>query len=88
MEKALLLSVVITILFGVLKFLEMKYLDKKLKPLRDVVRDIVMVFSASFASSMALLHFQDKIDDFLSVITNTNVMKAEHTQVFTGVPDF
>ena len=88
MEKALFLSVVVVVIFGVLKFLEMKYLDKHLKPLRDVVRDLVMVFLSAFLCSMGLLQYQDKVDDFLSVITNTNTMKAEHTQVFTGIPDF
>jgi hypothetical protein len=88
MEKALFLSVVVVVIFGVLKFLEMKYLDKHLKPLRDVVRDLVMVFVSTFVSALAYIQYQNKFDDFLSVITNTNVMKPEQTQVFTGLPDF
>lgn len=88
MEKALFLSVVVVVIFGVLKFLEMKYLDKQLKPLRDVVRDLVMVFVSTFVSALAYIQYQNKFDDFLSVITNTNVMKPEQTQVFTGLPDF
>lgn len=48
MEKALFLAIGITIVFGIFKFLEMKYLDKHLKPLRDLVRDLVMVFLSSF----------------------------------------
>lgn len=88
MEKALFLSIAIVIAFGIFKFLEMKYLDKHLKPLRDVVRDLVMVFLSAFLCSLGLLQYQDKVDDFLSVITNTNTMKPEQTQVFTGIPDF
>lgn len=88
MEKALILAIVISVLFGLLKFVEMKYLDKKMKPLRDVVRDLVMVFGASFGASFVFLYYHDKIDDFLSVVTNTNHLKAETTQVFTGIPDF
>ena len=88
MEKALFLSVVVVVIFGVLKFLEMKYLDEQLKPLRDVVRDLVMVFVSTFVSALAYIQYQNKFDDFLSVITNTNVMKPEQTQVFTGLPDF
>lgn len=88
MEKALILSVAIVVIFGFLKFAEMKYLEQKLKPLRDVVRDLVMVFVSAFLCSLGVLQFQDKIDDFFSVITNNNILKAEHTQVFTGMPDF
>jgi hypothetical protein len=88
MEKALIMSIIICVLFGILKFLEMKYLDKHLKPLRDVIRDLAMVFCASFASAFVFLYYQNKIDDFLSILTNTNMLKAETTQVFTGMPDF
>ena len=88
MEKALFLAIGITIVFGILKFLEMKYLDKHLKPLRDVVRDLVMVFLSSFLCSFAVLHYQTKIDDFLSILTNTSSLKPDNTQVFVGTPDF
>ena len=88
MEKALFLSTVVVVIFGILKFLEMKYLDKHLKPVRDVVRDLVIVFVSTFVSTLAYIQYQNKFDDFLSVITNTHVMKPEQTQVFTGFPDF
>jgi predicted nuclease of restriction endonuclease-like RecB superfamily len=88
MEKALFLAIGITVIFGLLKFLEMKYLEKHLKPLRDVVRDLVMVFLSSFVCSFGVLNYQTKIDDFLSILTNTSVLKPDNTQVFVGMPDF
>jgi len=88
MEKALFLAIGITIVFGIFKFLEMKYLDKHLKPLRDLVRDLVMVFLSSFLCSFGVLHYQTKIDDFLSILTNTSSLKPDNTQVFVGTPDF
>ena len=88
MEKVLLLSIAITVLFGIMKFLEMKYLDNKLKPLRDMIRDLVMVFGASFVCAFGLINYQHKFDDFWSVITNQSVLPETTTQVFTGNPDF
>lgn len=88
MEKALFMAILICVLFGILKFLEMKYLDKHLKPLKDVIRDLVMVFLSAFGTSFLFIYHQHKIDDFLSVLTNTSSIKAETTQVFTGMPDF
>ena len=88
MEKALFMAIIICVLFGILKFLEMKYLDKHLKPLKDVIRDLVMVFLSAFGTSFLFIYHQHKIDDFLSVLTNTSSIKAETTQVFTGMPDF
>ena len=88
MEKALIMSLVICVIFGVLKCLEMKYLDKELKPLKHVIRDLVMVFASAFMTSFVFLYYQNKIDDFLSILTNTNLLKSETTQVFTGNPEF
>jgi hypothetical protein len=88
MEKVLLISIIITAIFGLLKFIEMKYIDRHLKPLKEIIRDIFMVFLASFGSLFVLLNYQHKLDDFLSVVTNTAMIKPDTTQVFTGIPDF
>lgn len=89
MEKVLLLAISTTILFGIMKFIEMKYLDRKLKPLKDIIRDLVMVFGASFVCSFGLVHYQQSFDDFLNIITNQSLSPIiSTTQVFTGNPDF
>jgi hypothetical protein len=88
MEKVLLMTIVICVLFGIIKFLEMKYIEKNLKPLKEILRDLVMVFASSFVSIFIFFHYQNSIDDFVSVLTNTSHLKSETTQVFTGVPDF
>ncbi len=88
MEKVLLLAIAITVLFGMMKFAEMKYLENKLKPLRDVIRDLVMVFGSSFVCAFGVINYQHKLDDFLSIITNQSIVPQTTTQVFTGNPDF
>lgn len=88
MEKVLLMTIVICVLFGIIKFLEMKYIEKNLKPLKEILRDLVMVFASSFVSIFIFFHYQNSIDDFVSVLTNTSHLKSDTTQVFTGVPDF
>jgi hypothetical protein len=88
MEKALFLAVAISVVYSIVKYLEMRYLEQKMKPLRENVRDIFMVFVSSFACSFIFLYYKNKIDDFVAVVTNTNVLKPENTQVFTGVPGF
>ena len=66
----------------------MKYIEKEIKPFKELLRDTVIVFISSLFPLAFVLHYQNRIDDFLSVITNTNTFKGETTQVFTGVPDF
>lgn len=88
MEKILFVTIVICVLFGIVKFLEMKYIEKHLKPLKEILRDLAMVFASSFVSLFIFFHYHNSIDDFLSILTNTSHLKSETTQVFTGVPDF
>lgn len=88
MEKALFLAVAISVLYSIIKYLEMRYLEQKMKPLREIVRDTLMVSVSSFICSFVFIYYKNKIDDFVAVVTNTNVLKPENTQVFTGVPGF
>ena len=88
MEKILIFAISITIIFCILKFIEMKYLDEEIKPLKSFVRDAIMVFSSSFLSVYVLLHYDKSITDLFSVITNTPVFVPDTTTVFTGEPGF
>jgi uncharacterized membrane protein len=88
MEKAFILAVAITLVYSIVKYLEMRFLEQKMKPLREIVRDVLMVSVSSFVCSFVFIYYKNKIDDFVAVVTNTNVLKPENTQVFTGVPGF
>jgi len=88
MEKAFILAVAITVVYSIVKYLEMRFLEQKMKPLREIVRDVLMVSVSSFVCSFVFIYYKNKIDDFVAVVTNTNVLKPENTQVFTGVPGF
>lgn len=88
MEKVLLFAIVVTILFGLMKFAEMKFIEEEMKPLKDIVRDVVMVFGASILGGYAFLLNSDSIDELFSVILNTKKLAADTTQVFTGNPEF
>jgi len=88
METALFLAVAISVLYSIVKYLEMRYLEQKMKPLREIVRDVLMVAVSSFICSFVFIYNKNKIDDFVAVVTNTNILKPENTQVFTGVPGF
>jgi hypothetical protein len=52
MENSLYVVVLITICFGLFKYLEMKFVDKKTKPLKDLIRDTFIVFISSYFGFM------------------------------------
>jgi len=88
MEKLLMFALVITTVFSIFKILEMKYLEKDMKPLKFVIRDAVIVFISSFATLTVNSMFGGNVQDFMNVLTDTKTLDAASTQVFTGEPEF
>jgi len=88
MEKVFLLSILITFLFCVAKFIEMKYLEKDMKPLKFMVRDGMIVMMCSIFVGYFTFHMDNTITDFFNIITETKTLNAAATQVFTGEPGF
>jgi len=88
MEQLFLFALFTTILFVILKLIEMKYLDKEIKPLKYIVRDAVIVFSSAFASAAFTFYIKGSFSDFLNVVTENKVIQPDTTQIFTDAPGF
>ena len=88
MEKVILFAVLVTVLFGAMKFAEMKFIENEMKPLKDIVRDIIMVFGSSVFGGYIFLLNGDSLYEMMSVIMNKKRLNPESTQIFTGVPEF
>ena len=79
MDNSLYIVVLITICFGLFKYMEMKFVDKKNKPLKDLIRDTFIVFISSYFGFM--------LYDQLQVIDGVADTKPS-TNVFVDKPDF
>jgi hypothetical protein len=90
LDKVLLISAFITLMFCFFKFIEMKFIDKELKPVKHVIRDAAYVFCASLIGVFGFLNMNTSFKDFMNVITdNKNVdVTSGTTQIFTGEPGF
>jgi uncharacterized protein YacL len=88
MENFILIAIISTILFLIIKFLEMKYLEKELKPMKEIVRDGIIVFISTIISAYGMHFSKNSITDFFNVITENKVMNTEATQIFTDTPAF
>jgi len=87
-ETIFLLAFFTTTLFLLLRFLEMKFIDKEYKPLKIILRDGVMVFSSTLITAYILSNMNGSIKDFMNVITETKVLDPAATQIFTDTPAF
>jgi hypothetical protein len=91
MDKSFLLAFIITVLFGLSKFVEWRFLtddEDEPKPLKETVRDLLIVLVSSVTGSFIYFHFQQNLMDFFNVVTETKVLNAATTQIFTDVPAF
>ena len=88
MEKLFLISALVTFLFCVIKFCEMKFIDKEFKPLKYIVRDAVYVFICSGIGILAYSGIHGQVNDFFNIVTETKTLNPANTQVFTDAPGF
>ena len=88
MEKVVILAFLVTLIYCVIKVLEMKYIDKEWKPLREIVKEAIIVFICGAAAGFVTFYTDGKVSDFLNIMTETKVLDTASTQVFTGDPGF
>lgn len=88
MEKVFIIAILSVALFCLAKIIEMKFLDKEVKPVKFLVRDSIIVFGSTLVSAYIFLYMNSSIMEFFNIVTENKVLTAETTQIFTGVPEF
>lgn len=85
MEKPILLTVAITVIYFLVKMIEMKYIEKESKPVKMIVRDVIIVACAVFAP---LFMFFNATGPVAEMIGNVDLSSVAPTQIFTDLPGF
>ena len=88
MEDVFVVAVLITLSFCVAKFIEIKYFSEQMKPLKDIVRDSLLVLICALGGAYVYFHFQKNIREFFNIVTETKVLDNASTEVFTDNPSF
>ena len=88
MDKMVMFAIATTVAFAVLKFVEMKFIDKEVKPLKYFVRDVILVFASSLFAAFVLLNYGNTVGDFMNVVTDSKVIPSGPVEVFTELPGF
>jgi TctA family transporter len=88
MEKIFILAFLVSIIYGALCVLDMKYVQKEWKPLKDLVRDVLIVFISGGVAGFITFYADNHVSDFLNIVTQTKVLDSASSQVFTGEPGF
>jgi hypothetical protein len=77
MENVFLIATTISIIYFILKFVEMKFVDKEIKPLKVLIRDTLLVFFSVIVGVSI-------IDQFYPILKERQTSPV----VFTDNPDF
>ena len=88
MEQIFIISISVTLLFCVAKLVEMKFLHDELKPLKEVVRDAIIVLMCTIASTTVVFNVNSSIFEFFNVVTENKTINPANTEIFTDTPGF
>ena len=90
MENIIILTITISVMFLIMKLLEMKYIEQEIKPLKQVVKDSMIVAISSFACIYIFFKFKTVIMDSLgkSFGTDSTTDFIKSPEIFTDNPGF
>jgi hypothetical protein len=89
MEKVFIIATLVTFVFALGKFAEMKLMDLEIRPLKDLARETIMVFMSGLTAGLIYFNMNGKLMEFMNTITDTKILPTNMTtEIFTGTPEF
>lgn len=88
MEKVFIIAFIITTIFVVAKIVEMKFIDKEMKPIKEFIREAAFVSGSSVLGAFIYLNMDSSLMNFMNTMTNNKSFNMSATQVFTDEPGF
>ena len=88
MEKLFVISILISIVYAIVTVVEGKFIQKKLKPTKEIIREGFFVFISSLVSLFIFFKMSGTLTEFFNIITDTKTEVVKTTEVFTGEPGF
>ncbi len=88
MEKLFIISILICIVYAIVTIIEGKFVQKKLKPTKEIIREGFFVFISSIVSLFLFFKMSGTLTEFFNIITDTKTDTVKATEVFTGEPGF
>lgn len=88
MEKLFIISILISIVYAIVTIIEGKFVQKKLKPTKEIIREGFFVFISSIVSLFLFFKMSGTLTEFFNIITDTKTDTVKATEVFTGEPGF
>lgn len=95
MNNIFVIPTIATIVFCISKFIEMKFVEKELKPLKFLIRDALIVFLSTLSATFLFFNMNDTLQEFMNIITDTKTTippiaggGGGTAEIFTDTPNF
>lgn len=88
MQNLFLFAIYTTVLFCLFKFVEMKFIDEEIMPLKNLVRDNIVVFGSALLASYGYLYTGSMFSNFMNFITENKTVEIQTPEIFTDKPTF
>lgn len=75
-------------MFCLFKLLEMKFIDQEMQPLKNLIRDNILVFGSSLLASYGYLYTGSMFTNFMNYITENKIVEIHSPEIFTNKPEF
>ena len=85
MEKPIIITIAIAVLFFFAKLVETKFIEKENKPMKFLIRDTLLVLICAFVPIMIFFQATGPVAEMLGA---TDFTASAPTQIFTDVPGF
>jgi uncharacterized membrane protein (UPF0182 family) len=91
----LLISFLIVLIYNIVNYIESRFVQDELKPMKVVIKDSIIIIISSIVSLWIFTTYEPFFLDFFSIIMNTTgvktgggITKIQDIPVFTDIPDF
>lgn len=88
MEKLFIISILISVVYAIVVIVEGKFIQKKMKPTKEIIREGFFVFLSALLSLFLFFKMSGTLTEFFNIITDTKTENVKSTEVFTGEPGF
>jgi len=88
MSYLFLFTIYTVIVYCIFRVVEMRFIDGEMKPLRELVREMIVVGSASLLAAYGYVYTHQYFGEFIHFITENKIVQMDAPQIFTDTPAF
>lgn len=88
MYQIIIISCLVSLSYFVMRIVEMKYIIKQNKPLKDIVRDTLIVLFCSILGTFVFYNMETTFYEMFNIITDNKNIVPKMTEVFIDEPGF